>query len=161
MHVLQHCMYIFRYTYSQSGEPTIIPKNSNNIKLGQLASLSKIDKLKINKLYDCGQEHISHDIAWKTVPLNTQYSDISSFVFLQTTWTDQAEVMWDGDRLQSSITKRCHDMKTVLIKIYWSFQAAFHPSTCPVFKNHHKSELSTLVRNTIIFHSIYTEQHFG
>ncbi|XP_056892324.1 hatching enzyme 1.2 [Takifugu flavidus] len=46
-------MHFGMYTYSQSGEPTIIPKNSNNIRLGQVTSLSKIDKMKINKLYDC------------------------------------------------------------------------------------------------------------
>lgn len=43
-----------RYAYSQDGEPTIVPKNIKNIKLGQTSSLSHIDKLKINKLYQCG-----------------------------------------------------------------------------------------------------------
>uniref|UniRef100_A0A7N8YFV2 Metalloendopeptidase n=1 Tax=Mastacembelus armatus TaxID=205130 RepID=A0A7N8YFV2_9TELE len=42
------------YAYSQDGEPTIIPKSSKNIKLGQTLTLSHIDKLKINKLYKCG-----------------------------------------------------------------------------------------------------------
>lgn len=44
-----------RYSYSQDGEPTIIPKSSKKIKLGQASELSKIDRLKINKLYQCGQ----------------------------------------------------------------------------------------------------------
>ncbi|XP_071323868.1 hatching enzyme 1.2 [Trachinotus anak] len=47
-------MHFGMYAYSQDGEPTIIPKNSKNIKLGQTATLSHIDKLKINKLYNCG-----------------------------------------------------------------------------------------------------------
>ncbi|XP_041662213.1 low choriolytic enzyme isoform X3 [Cheilinus undulatus] len=49
-------MHYGMYAYSQDGEPTIIPKNSNTkeIKLGQTTSLSHIDKLKINKLYNCG-----------------------------------------------------------------------------------------------------------
>lgn len=51
-------MCTFRYAYSQDGEPTIIPKNSGNIKdikLGQASTLSHLDKMKINKLYKCGQ----------------------------------------------------------------------------------------------------------
>lgn len=71
-HVLEFGTHTLRYTYSQSGEPTIIPKNSNNIKLGQATSLSRIDKLKINKLYDCGQEQISHNNPWTTVLPNAQ-----------------------------------------------------------------------------------------
>lgn len=48
------CLCVFRYAYSQDGEPTIVPKNSKNIKLGQASTLSHIDKLKINRLYKCG-----------------------------------------------------------------------------------------------------------
>lgn len=48
-------MYTLRYAYSQDGEPTIIPKNTNDMKLGQTSTLSNIDKLKINRLYKCGQ----------------------------------------------------------------------------------------------------------
>ncbi|XP_067459518.1 hatching enzyme 1.2 isoform X3 [Thunnus thynnus] len=44
------------YAYSQDGEPTIVPKNSKDIKLGQASSLSHIDKLKINRLYKCGDK---------------------------------------------------------------------------------------------------------
>lgn len=73
MHVLQCGAYALRYTYSQSGEPTIIPKNSNNIKLGQATSLSRIDKLKINKLYDCGQQQ-------NFPPDMTDISDIYLFI---------------------------------------------------------------------------------
>uniref|UniRef100_A0A672JKW2 Metalloendopeptidase n=1 Tax=Salarias fasciatus TaxID=181472 RepID=A0A672JKW2_SALFA len=47
-------MHFGKYAYSQDGEPTIIPKNSQKIKLGQSSSLSHLDKLKINKLYNCG-----------------------------------------------------------------------------------------------------------
>ncbi|KAM9346848.1 uncharacterized protein ABDE67_011161 [Symphorus nematophorus] len=46
-------MHFGMYAYSQDGEPTIVPKNSKNIKLGQKTSLSHIDRLKINKLYQC------------------------------------------------------------------------------------------------------------
>ncbi|XP_072253259.1 hatching enzyme 1.2 [Leuresthes tenuis] len=46
-------MHFGMYAYSMDGEPTIIPKNSRNIKLGQTSSLSHIDKLKINRLYQC------------------------------------------------------------------------------------------------------------
>lgn len=47
-------MNMLRYAYSQDGEPTIIPKNSKNIKLGHSSDLSRIDKMKINRLYKCG-----------------------------------------------------------------------------------------------------------
>ncbi|XP_030283304.1 high choriolytic enzyme 1 isoform X1 [Sparus aurata] len=47
-------MHFGMYAYSQDGQPTIVPKNNKNIKLGQSSSLSRIDKLKINKLYNCG-----------------------------------------------------------------------------------------------------------
>ncbi|XP_054471768.1 hatching enzyme 1.2 [Anoplopoma fimbria] len=50
-------MHFGMYAYSQDGEPTIIPKNSKNIKdikLGQASTLSRIDRMKINKLYKCG-----------------------------------------------------------------------------------------------------------
>ncbi|AWP13014.1 putative low choriolytic enzyme-like isoform 2 [Scophthalmus maximus] len=47
-------MHFGMYAYSQSGEPTIIPKNRKDIKLGQASTLSHIDKMKINKLYKCG-----------------------------------------------------------------------------------------------------------
>ncbi|XP_008297365.1 low choriolytic enzyme [Stegastes partitus] len=47
-------MHFGKFAYSQDGQPTIIPKNSKDIKLGQASSLSHIDKLKINKLYQCG-----------------------------------------------------------------------------------------------------------
>ncbi|XP_040004643.1 low choriolytic enzyme isoform X2 [Xiphias gladius] len=46
-------MHFGMFAYSQDGEPTIIPKNSKDIKLGQASTLSHIDKLKINKLYKC------------------------------------------------------------------------------------------------------------
>lgn len=55
-------MCMFRYAYSQDGEPTIIPKSSRSskdIKLGQASTLSHIDKLKINKLYKCGRYQTS------------------------------------------------------------------------------------------------------
>ncbi|CAG5865521.1 unnamed protein product, partial [Menidia menidia] len=47
-------MHFGMYAYSMAGEPTLIPKNSRKIKLGQASSLSHIDKLKINRLYQCG-----------------------------------------------------------------------------------------------------------
>ncbi|XP_010766645.1 low choriolytic enzyme isoform X2 [Notothenia coriiceps] len=50
-------MHFGMFAYSQDGSPTIIPKNNQNskdIKLGQASSLSRIDKMKINKLYKCG-----------------------------------------------------------------------------------------------------------
>lgn len=43
-----------RYAYSQDGEPTIVPKTGRKVKLGQTTELSRIDRLKINKLYQCG-----------------------------------------------------------------------------------------------------------
>lgn len=45
---------MLRYAYSMAGEPTIVPKNGRNVKLGQASSLSHVDKLKINRLYQCG-----------------------------------------------------------------------------------------------------------
>ncbi|KAG7503147.1 low choriolytic enzyme-like [Solea senegalensis] len=47
-------MHFGMYAYSQDGEPTIIPKKSKDTKLGQATTLSHIDRLKINKLYECG-----------------------------------------------------------------------------------------------------------
>uniref|UniRef100_A0A3Q3K4S8 Metalloendopeptidase n=1 Tax=Monopterus albus TaxID=43700 RepID=A0A3Q3K4S8_MONAL len=46
-------MHFGMYAYSQNGQPTISPKNKD-IKLGQASTLSRIDRLKINKLYKCG-----------------------------------------------------------------------------------------------------------
>ncbi|XP_034042933.1 low choriolytic enzyme [Thalassophryne amazonica] len=43
-----------KYAYSQDGQPTIVPKNAKEVKLGQAFGLSRIDKMKINKLYKCG-----------------------------------------------------------------------------------------------------------
>ncbi|XP_076018085.1 hatching enzyme 1.2 [Genypterus blacodes] len=48
-------MHFGMYAYSQDGKPTIIPKNSKDIKLGQASTLSHIDKMKINKMYQCGE----------------------------------------------------------------------------------------------------------
>ncbi|MEQ2229332.1 hypothetical protein ILYODFUR_017780 [Ilyodon furcidens] len=47
-------MHFGMYAYSMGGEPTIVPKNGRNVKLGQALSLSHVDKLKINRLYQCG-----------------------------------------------------------------------------------------------------------
>lgn len=52
--LLNWWMCTHRYAYSQDGEPTIIPKTGRKIKLGQVNELSRIDRLKINKLYQCG-----------------------------------------------------------------------------------------------------------
>ncbi|XP_037542854.1 high choriolytic enzyme 1 [Nematolebias whitei] len=46
-------MHFGMYAYSMDGEPTIVPKTNRNIKLGQASSLSHIDALKINRLYEC------------------------------------------------------------------------------------------------------------
>ncbi|KAJ0070382.1 hypothetical protein NL108_007702 [Boleophthalmus pectinirostris] len=42
------------YAYSQDGSPTIIPKGNPNVKIGQATTLSRIDRMKINRLYKCG-----------------------------------------------------------------------------------------------------------
>ncbi|XP_072300486.1 hatching enzyme 1.2 [Eucyclogobius newberryi] len=47
-------MHFGMYAYSQDGQPTIIPKSSQNIKIGQATTPSHIDKMKINRLYKCG-----------------------------------------------------------------------------------------------------------
>ncbi|XP_053733833.1 hatching enzyme 1.2 isoform X1 [Synchiropus splendidus] len=47
-------MHFGMYAYSEDGEPTIVPKNNKNVKLGQATTLSPVDKMKINKLYNCG-----------------------------------------------------------------------------------------------------------
>ncbi|KAM8857123.1 uncharacterized protein ACB058_008903 [Synchiropus picturatus] len=46
-------MHFGMYAYSEDGEPTIVPKNNKNVKLGQATTLSPVDKMKINKLYNC------------------------------------------------------------------------------------------------------------
>ncbi|KAK2849631.1 hypothetical protein Q7C36_008414 [Tachysurus vachellii] len=46
-------MHFGKYAYSENGDPTIVPKRSWNIKLGQRFGPSKIDVMKINKLYEC------------------------------------------------------------------------------------------------------------
>ncbi|KAF0026504.1 hypothetical protein F2P81_021241 [Scophthalmus maximus] len=60
-------MHFGMYAYSQSGEPTIIPKNRKDIKLGQASTLSHIDKMKINKLYKC-EEELKRTVFYATVP---------------------------------------------------------------------------------------------
>ncbi|KAM6985402.1 hatching enzyme 1.2 [Aplochiton taeniatus] len=47
-------MHFGMYAYSEDGDPTVVPKRPRNIQLGQRSSPSHIDKLKINKLYNCG-----------------------------------------------------------------------------------------------------------
>uniref|UniRef100_A0A3Q2QF74 Metalloendopeptidase n=1 Tax=Fundulus heteroclitus TaxID=8078 RepID=A0A3Q2QF74_FUNHE len=47
-------MHFGMYAFSMSGEPTIVPKNGRIVKLGHSSSLSHTDKLKINRLYQCG-----------------------------------------------------------------------------------------------------------
>ncbi|XP_026232177.1 high choriolytic enzyme 1 [Anabas testudineus] len=49
-------MHFGMYAYSQDGQPTIIAKSSKDVKLGQTSILSQIDKMKINKLYQCGDD---------------------------------------------------------------------------------------------------------
>uniref|UniRef100_A0A3B4ABQ3 Metalloendopeptidase n=1 Tax=Periophthalmus magnuspinnatus TaxID=409849 RepID=A0A3B4ABQ3_9GOBI len=47
-------MHFGMYAYSQDGNPTIVPKSSQNVKIGQATTPSHIDKMKINRLYKCG-----------------------------------------------------------------------------------------------------------
>ncbi|XP_040924934.1 hatching enzyme 1.2 isoform X2 [Betta splendens] len=49
-------MHFGMYAYSQDGEATIVPKSGKDVKLGQASTLSHIDRMKINKLYKCGDE---------------------------------------------------------------------------------------------------------
>ncbi|KAJ8004409.1 hypothetical protein DPEC_G00135410 [Dallia pectoralis] len=46
-------MHFGMYAYSEEGDPTIIPKRNKIVKVGQRTSLSALDKMKINKLYNC------------------------------------------------------------------------------------------------------------
>ncbi|TSR51430.1 Embryonic protein UVS.2 [Bagarius yarrelli] len=46
-------MHFGRYAYSEDGDPTIVPKQSWNNKLGQIFGPSELDVMKINKLYKC------------------------------------------------------------------------------------------------------------
>uniref|UniRef100_A0A4W5LQB1 Metalloendopeptidase n=1 Tax=Hucho hucho TaxID=62062 RepID=A0A4W5LQB1_9TELE len=45
-------MHFGMYSYSEDGDPTIIPKRKNT-QLGQRTGLSELDKMKINILYKC------------------------------------------------------------------------------------------------------------
>uniref|UniRef100_A0A3P9IQB8 Metalloendopeptidase n=1 Tax=Oryzias latipes TaxID=8090 RepID=A0A3P9IQB8_ORYLA len=49
-------MHFGMYAYSMDGQPTLVAKNNRNMKLGQASSLSHTDKLKINRLYQCGMK---------------------------------------------------------------------------------------------------------
>ncbi|KAI5088057.1 high choriolytic enzyme 1-like isoform X1, partial [Silurus meridionalis] len=46
-------MHFGKFAYSEDGDPTIVPKRSWNIKLGQRFGPSELDIMKINKLYKC------------------------------------------------------------------------------------------------------------
>ncbi|XP_056610091.1 hatching enzyme 1.2 [Triplophysa dalaica] len=46
-------MHFGKYAYSEDGGPTIIPKRNRNVKIGQRFGPSDLDKMKINKLYNC------------------------------------------------------------------------------------------------------------
>uniref|UniRef100_A0A4W4H8E2 Metalloendopeptidase n=1 Tax=Electrophorus electricus TaxID=8005 RepID=A0A4W4H8E2_ELEEL len=46
-------MHFGKYSYSEDGEPTVVPKRHWNVKLGQRFGPSELDIMKINKLYKC------------------------------------------------------------------------------------------------------------
>ncbi|XP_051564820.1 hatching enzyme 1.2-like isoform X1 [Myxocyprinus asiaticus] len=46
-------MHFGRYAYTEDGGPTIVPKRTWNVKIGQRFGPSDLDIMKINKLYDC------------------------------------------------------------------------------------------------------------
>lgn len=77
---------MLRYAYSMAGEPTIVPKNGRNIKLGQASSLSQVDKLKINRLYQCGsyrKKHLTEYISELLYKLVNNLNTASFCLFLQ------------------------------------------------------------------------------
>ncbi|XP_041922792.1 hatching enzyme 1.2 isoform X2 [Alosa sapidissima] len=47
-------MHYSMYAYSEDGDPTIVPKSSWNVQMGQGYGPSRLDKVKINRLYKCG-----------------------------------------------------------------------------------------------------------
>ncbi|XP_076858238.1 hatching enzyme 1.2 [Brachyhypopomus gauderio] len=46
-------MHFGKFAYSQHGEPTVLPKRSWNVRMGQRFGPSELDIMKINKLYKC------------------------------------------------------------------------------------------------------------
>ncbi|XP_028847000.1 high choriolytic enzyme 1 [Denticeps clupeoides] len=46
-------MHFGKYAYSKDGQPTIVPKRSWNIEMGQRSGPSSLDIFKINKIYNC------------------------------------------------------------------------------------------------------------
>ncbi|XP_036428826.1 low choriolytic enzyme [Colossoma macropomum] len=46
-------MHFGKYAYSEDGNPTIVPKRNQSARLGQALGPSRLDIIKINKLYKC------------------------------------------------------------------------------------------------------------
>lgn len=126
-HNVAYNVYVFRYAYSQDGQPTIVPKNNKNIKLGQSSSLSRIDKLKINKLYNCGR----YQTSWTSLyyfRARIVKCLISLCLSLQVTRmiTDQTELRCSRNVLKANvIINWCLIMQTNSIKFDSSFLSAF------------------------------------
>ncbi|XP_031433702.1 hatching enzyme 1.2 [Clupea harengus] len=47
-------MHFGMYAYSEDGDPTVVPKTSWSVQMGQGYGPSRLDKFKINQLYKCG-----------------------------------------------------------------------------------------------------------
>uniref|UniRef100_A0A0E9XMX5 Peptidase M12A domain-containing protein n=1 Tax=Anguilla anguilla TaxID=7936 RepID=A0A0E9XMX5_ANGAN len=48
-------MHYGRYAFSKNREPTIIPIPNSNVEIGRAKQMSRLDILRINKLYGCGK----------------------------------------------------------------------------------------------------------